>query len=649
MTLKSVGVKGRLVTFFAGALPLSMAVACSGSHGSSGGDPEESQAGGGSAQGGNGGSAQAGSGGSAQAGGDGGGSAGRGGSDSRGAGGIGGVGGSAGGSAGTGGQPPAEQCGTLDDALVIATTSIPEAFHSAPYDFSLTPLGGSHQGFAFDLQSGALPTGLALSSEGKLSGTPTQAGTFDFTIRLTDSAHAVSSQAFTLRVSAIKRWMALRDDQTLWLVDRLSPDAPKVPLTAKLETANNLEFSPDGSHLAYIVRYDETETEPLRHELYVVDVSGEKPSAPLLLGAAGTGVIPFQWSPDSQHLAFAVDSVLRSPPSDAIRCADVTTATGNVVDVEAGVYGTPQWLTAKTLGYRLWSLDKFKYATLGPQGFSAPAELSDFIYGWSFASAGDSIAYPTEGGLTWLDFASGATKHLDTVTSVSPGLHLQASNATDAKTWQLSRADAGRTPLVTWPETEKSGFAWSTESALVAVNSRVDVLRSSGEGLNRASICSGVADSVPGLAPGGSFSPDGSWLFFVRRTGSVSHLFAVGIVDGQALAPIEVMSEPSDLNLQYSVSPDSRWLVGWSLPTQAPRERPFLMRLSREGVGSPRTIALDDPHETSEKFVSWAPDSSRFGFSTHNGQGWKSYVVDVADSNAQAKPVGSGDAALFQP
>ncbi len=52
----------------------------------------------------------------------------------------------------------------------------------------------------FSVTSGTLPTGVTLSSSGLLSGTPTQSGTFTFTIRATNSAGA-ANQTFTLTVN----------------------------------------------------------------------------------------------------------------------------------------------------------------------------------------------------------------------------------------------------------------------------------------------------------------------------------------------------------------------------------------------------------------------------------------------------------------
>jgi hypothetical protein len=50
-----------------------------------------------------------------------------------------------------------------------------------PYSFQLTAAGGGAQ--TWSLQSGALPTGMALSSSGLLSGTPTAAADASFTVR----------------------------------------------------------------------------------------------------------------------------------------------------------------------------------------------------------------------------------------------------------------------------------------------------------------------------------------------------------------------------------------------------------------------------------------------------------------------------------
>src|SRR5438309_8509446 len=55
---------------------------------------------------------------------------------------------------------------------------------------------------SFSVSAGTLPTGLTLSSSGVISGTPTAAGPFNFTITVTDSAAATASQAYTLTINS---------------------------------------------------------------------------------------------------------------------------------------------------------------------------------------------------------------------------------------------------------------------------------------------------------------------------------------------------------------------------------------------------------------------------------------------------------------
>ncbi|MEX8518076.1 MAG: lectin like domain-containing protein [Leptothrix sp. (in: b-proteobacteria)] len=61
---------------------------------------------------------------------------------------------------------------------------------------SLSASGGVAP-YAFALVKGALPPGLTLGSGGNLTGTPTQAGTYAFTVSATDSTAATSGGAFT--------------------------------------------------------------------------------------------------------------------------------------------------------------------------------------------------------------------------------------------------------------------------------------------------------------------------------------------------------------------------------------------------------------------------------------------------------------------
>lgn len=69
------------------------------------------------------------------------------------------------------------------ETLIIETTSLPGSPLSVPYDESLVAIGGDGA-FTWDVTGGSLPEGLSLSSEGRVSGSPTATGTSSFTVRV---------------------------------------------------------------------------------------------------------------------------------------------------------------------------------------------------------------------------------------------------------------------------------------------------------------------------------------------------------------------------------------------------------------------------------------------------------------------------------
>lgn len=84
------------------------------------------------------------------------------------------------------------------DPLVIGTKSLPDAIVGAAYTESLTVTGGAAP-YSWSLDSGALPSGLALSTAGTISGTATTAGTSNFTVRVEDSG--VQSKTANLAIT----------------------------------------------------------------------------------------------------------------------------------------------------------------------------------------------------------------------------------------------------------------------------------------------------------------------------------------------------------------------------------------------------------------------------------------------------------------
>jgi len=87
------------------------------------------------------------------------------------------------------------------DPLALSTTAFSSGAVGTAYSAAAATTNGSGP-FTFTQESGSLPTGLALSSAGQISGTPLQAGTFSFTLRGTDAGGATGTRAYAITVTA---------------------------------------------------------------------------------------------------------------------------------------------------------------------------------------------------------------------------------------------------------------------------------------------------------------------------------------------------------------------------------------------------------------------------------------------------------------
>ena len=91
---------------------------------------------------------------------------------------------------------------TVSDLAIDTAATLPAAAVSVPYTETLLASGGTSP-YTWALSSGTLPAPLTLSAAGVLSGTPTAAGTFSFSIKATDSASPAASvtKSFSLTVA----------------------------------------------------------------------------------------------------------------------------------------------------------------------------------------------------------------------------------------------------------------------------------------------------------------------------------------------------------------------------------------------------------------------------------------------------------------
>src|SRR5262249_18623218 len=83
---------------------------------------------------------------------------------------------------------------------ITTGSTLPDATQQVAYSQQLSSSGGAGA-VTWPVSGGSLPSGLGLSSSGAISGTPTQSGSFSFTVRATDARQNMASKAFSLTVA----------------------------------------------------------------------------------------------------------------------------------------------------------------------------------------------------------------------------------------------------------------------------------------------------------------------------------------------------------------------------------------------------------------------------------------------------------------
>jgi hypothetical protein len=85
--------------------------------------------------------------------------------------------------------------------VIVTATNLPSATQGSFYSFLLSATGGSQQ-FTWTTASNSLPAGLSLNGiTGELSGPPSQSGTFNFTVTVTDTYTQSTNRAFSLLIN----------------------------------------------------------------------------------------------------------------------------------------------------------------------------------------------------------------------------------------------------------------------------------------------------------------------------------------------------------------------------------------------------------------------------------------------------------------
>lgn len=102
------------------------------------------------------------------------------------------------------------ECTTQDPTIqkravsIAITMAIPAGKHGVAYGGFTVSAKAGQEPYAFAIIAGALPTGLLLNAAtGAVSGTPTAAGSFDVTIKVTDAAGKTAElPSFNIQVTA---------------------------------------------------------------------------------------------------------------------------------------------------------------------------------------------------------------------------------------------------------------------------------------------------------------------------------------------------------------------------------------------------------------------------------------------------------------
>jgi hypothetical protein len=200
--------------------------------------------------------------------------------------------------------------------LTVATTSLPSGNVGSAYVFQLAASGGVPP-YAWSLGTGPLPAGLALSSTGGLSGTPSSAGGSSPTFSVTDSASHQASTSLPLTIHAATG--TIPDGQYTFV---FAGTAPQGTPPSPNGVAINGTFSLQSGEVSGGYFDENTNTNPALVEQPITGGS-------LTNGANGLGQLVLTTASGSMTFALATPASASSGGETPIRIIEFDDATGS--------------------------------------------------------------------------------------------------------------------------------------------------------------------------------------------------------------------------------------------------------------------------------------------------------------------------------
>jgi large repetitive protein len=256
-------------------------------------------------------------------------------------------------------------------SITVSPSSLPAAAFGVSYSQTLSATGGSEP-YTFALSSGALPNGMSFSNN-TLSGTPTQAGTFNLSFSVTDKVGATGSKSYSLTVGS----------PTITLSQQ--------PSTAFITVPYSFTLAASGGNAPYTYALHGSDTAPPG---LVLSSNGTISGTPTTLGSYSFRVDAVDSSTPSNGGVLTINlTVANQPPTAGPVSATVNydstnnpitlalsgpVATSVAVDTQA-THGTAtasgtSITYTPTTGYA--GLDTFKYTASNGAGASSPATVT---------------------------------------------------------------------------------------------------------------------------------------------------------------------------------------------------------------------------------------------------------------------------------